>query len=344
MTEQLIPTTYDALRTEIVQILATGQERARQAVEREKARAFWEVGRLLHLHLKDYGERAAYGEQVVSQLSTDLEIDRRRLYEMLKVHRHFPIVRSIGQLTWTHYLKLLKVASGEDRDFYLRTAAKEGWSVRRLEEEIGANRLSLKERSSENDPKLEPVLLQARRGQLYTYRLVESLAPGGTVELVLDLGFALRRRMDLKEIEEPRPGMILRAEKRRNGYHFEEVEVVRDRLFTFVAVVERVVDGDTLLVEVDCGFDCRMEQRLRLRGIDSPERATAAGQHAQAFVEEELKRSPFVVVKTHRPDKYDRYLADVFYLAGEHDPQVVLERGIFLNRRLLQEGLASPFV
>jgi hypothetical protein len=343
MTDQLILTTYDALRTEIVQILATGQERARQAVEREKAQAFWEVGRLLHVHLQENGERAAYGEQVVSQLSADLEIDRRRLYEMLKVYRNFPIVRSIGQLTWTHYLKLLKVVSGADRDFYLRAAVKEGWSVRRLEEAIGAGCLALVERS-ESEPKSEPVLLQARRGQLYTYRLVESLSHGGGVELALDLGFTLRRWVDLKGIEEPQPGMVLRAEKRRGGYCFEEVEVVRDRLFTFVAAVERVVDGDTLLVEVDCGFDCRMEQRLRLRGIDSPERATGAGQRAKGFVEEELKRSPFVVVKTHRPDKYDRYLADVFYLAEERDPQVVLESGIFLNRRLLQEGLATPFV
>ena len=46
----------------------------------------------------------------------------------------------------------------------------------------------------------------------------------------------------------------------------------------------RVVDADTLLVEVDCGFGCRMEQRLRLRGIDAPELKTPEGARARAFV------------------------------------------------------------
>ena len=41
----LIINTYSALRNEIAQVLAAGKERARQAVEREKARTYWEVGR-----------------------------------------------------------------------------------------------------------------------------------------------------------------------------------------------------------------------------------------------------------------------------------------------------------
>ncbi|OGG49508.1 MAG: hypothetical protein A3F84_08580 [Candidatus Handelsmanbacteria bacterium RIFCSPLOWO2_12_FULL_64_10] len=52
---------------------------------------------------------------------------------------------------------------------------------------------------------------------------------------------------------------------------------------------------------------------------------------------------PFVVLTTTKPDKYDRYLSDVFYLPGGIDPQDVLQKGIFLNQQLLDQGLAVRF-
>ena len=50
-----------------------------------------------------------------------------------------------------------------------------------------------------------------------------------------------------------------------------------------------------------------------------------------------------VAVTTTRPDKYDRYLADVFYLEGEEEVGVVLEEGRFLNRGLLGTGEVARF-
>ena len=108
-------------------------------------------------------------------------------------------------------------------------------------------------------------------------------------------------------------------------------------------LVTRVVDGDTLLVEVDCGFGSRIKQRLRLRGIDAAELKTAAGRRAHAFIKSELAALDFVIVKTFRPDKYDRYLADVFFLPGAEDAQQVAAEGIFLNGLLVKKGLAQIF-
>lgn len=45
-------------------------------------------------------------------------------------------------------------------------------------------------------------------------------------------------------------------------------------LHTYVALVERVVDGDTLLVRIDLGFDVWKSHRIRLRGIDTQPLAT----------------------------------------------------------------------
>ena len=43
---------YQELKGEIVRVLLEGHERARQAVERERVKAYWEVGRILDNHLQ----------------------------------------------------------------------------------------------------------------------------------------------------------------------------------------------------------------------------------------------------------------------------------------------------
>ena len=116
------------------------------------------------------------------------------------------------------------------------------------------------------------------------------------------------------------------------------------RRYTYRAWVQRVIDGDTLIVIVDLGLGHQTRPiRLRLRGIDCPELSTLAGRTARDFVREALAPAPFIVITTHRTDAYGRYLADVRYLAGEADAEVVLARGVYLNRQLLEEHLARRY-
>ena len=88
------------------------------------------------------------------------------------------------------------------------------------------------------------------------------------------------------------------------------------------------------LVPLHLGFGILIREYLRLRGIDAPEMDTAEGKKAREFVERELGKADHVILSSTRPDKYGRYLADVFY--GAKDEQ-------YLNQRLLDEGLAVPF-
>ena len=99
--------------------------------------------------------------------------------------------------------------------------------------------------------------------------------------------------------------------------------------------------GDTLWVIIDCGFKIWVKQKIRLRGINTPSVETQRGIEASKFVAKELKGVPFVIVKSHGRDKYDRYLMDLFYLKGEKNPEVVLKNGKFLNQVLLDEGQAQ---
>ena len=108
-----------------------------------------------------------------------------------------------------------------------------------------------------------------------------------------------------------------------------------------VVDVEKIIDGDTLWSQIDCGFETLTRQKLRLRAIDCPEIKTQAGQKAKRFVEDQLKDCEFTIVKTHKSDKYDRYLADIFFLPNEPDASVVAREGRFLSQELLDNGLAQ---
>ena len=122
-------------------------------------------------------------------------------------------------------------------------------------------------------------------------------------------------------------------------------------LHVYKAIVEKVVDGDTLLVRIDLGFDVWVNQRTRFRGIntaeiirngvpagDAPDRA----EQAKLFVEEKLKGVEFVVIKSYKTDKFGRYVVDLFYHPTIKRKEEVYEKGFFLNAELLAQGLADP--
>ena len=326
--------TYPALRDGILRVLEAGKERARQAVEREKVVTYQQVGRILHEHFLAHKERANYGDKVITRLAEDIGIGERRLYEMLKFYRCFPILRPVAELGWSHYTVLLSLPGRTERAFYLRAAAQNGWSRRELREQIRADAFA---QSEETQP--VPGMFQPRRGQLYTYRTV-----AGTNGLEVDLGFRIYRPVPTAP-KNLAAGQIVRVHKDGDalgGYRLTRSR--SGRLHTYTGVVERVVDGDTLWVKVDCGFETYTRQKLRLRGLDTPELPGAAGQRARDFVQAAVGETEFVVVSTTKPDKYDRYLADVFYLVGADEPERVLKAGTCLNTVLLERGFAKAFV
>jgi endonuclease YncB( thermonuclease family) len=129
------------------------------------------------------------------------------------------------------------------------------------------------------------------------------------------------------------------------GARLAKTTAPRDELFTYQARAGRIIDGDTLYAAIDLHFGIVIEQKLRLRGIDCPEIDTPEGQRARQFVRARLKGLDWIIVKTHKDtsDKYDRYLADIFYLPGERDPQKIAGEGRFLNQELLDHRLAAVY-
>jgi micrococcal nuclease len=110
-------------------------------------------------------------------------------------------------------------------------------------------------------------------------------------------------------------------------------------LYTYRGEIKEVIDGDTLWINLDLGFNTWTLQKVRFRGINTARMGTEIGIKAKKFIERKLKPCEFIIVKTYYRDKYNRYLADIFYNRNEIDPFKVAEKGIFLNQELLDAGL-----
>jgi micrococcal nuclease len=91
-------------------------------------------------------------------------------------------------------------------------------------------------------------------------------------------------------------------------------------MYEYSCTVDRVVDGDTIDVTLDLGFDILFKSRVRLYAIDTPESRTrdkdekARGKLASAYLQNAIDTAKQVVIKTELKDsrgKYGRVLGSV---------------------------------
>ena len=111
----------------------------------------------------------------------------------------------------------------------------------------------------------------------------------------------------------------------------------------YVRKVENVVDGDTIDVLIDLGFDILFQSRVRLAGIDTPESRTkdlaekALGLESKEYLKKALKDAKSVVIKTEKMDsseKYGRILGWV-YINGDT---------VSLNDMMINDGYAWGYL
>ena len=143
---------------------------------------------------------------------------------------------------------------------------------------------------------------------------------------------------------------LFTASKQPKPKDAKTLERSTDALYTYKAIVEKVVDGDTFAVRIDLGFNVWVSQRIRFRGINTAEiikngvpagEAPGRGEQAKTFVQEKLKDIEFIVIRTYKTDMYGRYVADVFYHPTIKKKEDVYTEGFFLNAEILAAGLAD---
>jgi len=258
------------------------------------------------------------------------------LHRMVKFYNAFQNLATSPELTWSHYVELLPVKDREKRREYIDKIKEDSLSVRELRELI-----------TDEEQKQEPVVdtkpkkekLSFLRGVPYVYKIkrIDCLKPENS-RLVVDCGFNIFTGVDIVNLNEFTPDQTVLVEKMNNRYTLQKTDITISRIYTYKAYVEKVLDGDTLWAVLDLGFKIFIRQKIRLHRLDAPPVEMAEGVKAMTYLNTKLKPLDFIVVKTHWRDKFDRYLADIFYLPDEEDFLVVTEKGKYLNQELADKG------
>jgi len=116
-------------------------------------------------------------------------------------------------------------------------------------------------------------------------------------------------------------------------------------MFEYKAIVKKIVDADTIDVDIDLGFKMKTEQRLRLARVDAWEvrgEERVKGLKAKEFVEDVIPVGTRVTVRTEKTGKYGRYIAEVIYMPKSIEE--FKENGMLnLSDELLRAGHATLY-
>lgn len=110
-----------------------------------------------------------------------------------------------------------------------------------------------------------------------------------------------------------------------------------------VKKVTGVVDGDTIDVDIDLGFNISYSQRVRLAGIDTPESRTtdkfekSLGLESKEYLKTKLKDAKDIIIKTQKPDSSEKYgrILGWLYVDGAE---------VSVNEQMIQDGYAWEYM
>ena len=147
----------------VAEIIDRARHNVKTAVNLSMVYAYFEIGRMIVEEEQQGADRAAYGTQLLKELSAYLTEHYGKGFSVtnLKQMRQFYVVYahdSIGQtlsdqfknlptvstgrkfyLSWSHYLKLMRIDNVDERHFYEIEAVKNDWSLRELKRQYGSS-------------------------------------------------------------------------------------------------------------------------------------------------------------------------------------------------------------
>lgn len=131
---------------DIKEILSNARQRAYTAVNSALVEAYWNIGKRIVKEEQKGSERAEYGKEIIKNLSIELSnefgrgFSKRTLWEIRQFYLQFSdfeIVRTVcAQLKWSHIKLIMRVSNENAREWYLKEASEQNWSVRTLERNI----------------------------------------------------------------------------------------------------------------------------------------------------------------------------------------------------------------
>lgn len=123
----------------IKELVINSRNKVYQTVNTEMLNLYWNIGKAI-MEIQQGDKRASYGDALLEKLSQKLTVEfgkgfsKRNLERMRKFYIYYPIATTVSsQLSWSHYLEIIKIEENAKRNFYKNEAINSKWSVRELQ-------------------------------------------------------------------------------------------------------------------------------------------------------------------------------------------------------------------
>ena len=167
------------MKTELVerieQLIAEAKKRTISAVNTAMVYTYYEIGRIIVDDEQQGEERAQYGKAVLKELSIRLtnkfgkgfsveNLDRMRYFYKTysKTNSSTVLTNSYFTLSWSHYLKLMRIDNPDERRFYEIEAKENNWSLRELQRQFDSSLYERLQLSRDKDG----IKALAKKGQI----------------------------------------------------------------------------------------------------------------------------------------------------------------------------------
>ncbi|MBR4712327.1 MAG: DUF1016 family protein [Paludibacteraceae bacterium] len=176
------PLVSKSLVEDLRQIIEQARWRVASTVNSELTMMYWHIGERINRDVLS-NQRAEYGKQIVSTVSTQLQeeygakgFDEKNIRRMMQFAQMIPdsqiVVTLSRQLSWSHFVAVISLNDDLQREFYLTLAASEKWSIRQLRKEIDSMLYERTAISGKPDALVRQELSQLREGNVLSPDLV----------------------------------------------------------------------------------------------------------------------------------------------------------------------------
>lgn len=175
---------YQAVITDIKDIISSGREFVYSATNKAMVLTYWHVGKRIVEQEQEGKERAEYGKGLIDTLADELtkeygkSYSKRNLQYFRKFYLAFPdeqIVNTcVHNLNWSHFRTLLRVPDENARLWYMNEAANENWSVRTLDRNIGTQYYYRLMQSPQKESVINEMLQKNTENQKNKFELLKS--------------------------------------------------------------------------------------------------------------------------------------------------------------------------
>ena len=125
---------FNSFFDSIKSLVINSRNKVYQTVNTEMLNLYWNIGKAI-MDIQQGDKRATYGDEVLEKLSLKLTnefgkgFSLRNLRLMRQFYLTYPIRQTLSsELSWSHYLELIKIKEETKRNFYLNECINSKWS------------------------------------------------------------------------------------------------------------------------------------------------------------------------------------------------------------------------